>query len=615
MASAEGDDGGPRVTPHDAGDGTEPGREPAERPVTPAEPDPAAARHVPTQLIPSVPTSGAPVGTNAEPLPMISPTSGAPIIRAVAKRPPTALPALGGSDGPSDVPYSARVTADRRRQAAMGVARPVNPGDPSGAIPRPRRSIEGNPPTGRATAPDPRSTGPGPTAPDSPLPSPNPPPSSNPPPPWNPPPTSAGPSRPGNPLTRKPGTAPPPSEDGWTSFGAPPAKPGLWRLPAPDSAPMPQAAAFGKAGADGRSASSRAGEIAMPQLARHAVDEPDGDDRPGAPPRHARPAPATVSEADVVEASIVTEAAAAPPPGKGALLAATSLLPRIVEAEFDGRALPPVLDADSWDDEPPDPIPTDDYLGRRRPARLPLRIWLVVGLVLLGLGAAAVIPQLLSPARDKPTATGPLLGPDTEAPPATSGGELIQPASAGGSTTDSATTHPAGSATTPGSAAPVAPLTTTSTTTQAKPPPAGPPPPPGGGPFSLTLSAIDTHSFQSWQRQDGVCGGSVVLVGAWVGFPAPPGAAPGTLTFSNITVPDTGSYNLAITYAITVGGSRNATITLNGAGVGAGGSFPSACTGTRTVPLNFTKTSGNTIVFSNPSSTAPSIMRIVISKP
>ena len=78
MASADGDDGGPRVDP-DVADAEKPDTGPA-----------IAAPHVPTQQMPLVPTSGAPVGTNAEPLPLINPTSGAPIIRAVARRPPTA---------------------------------------------------------------------------------------------------------------------------------------------------------------------------------------------------------------------------------------------------------------------------------------------------------------------------------------------------------------------------------------------------------------------------------------------------------------------------------------------------------------------------------------------
>src|SRR5215831_14278779 len=79
MASAEGDDGGPPVNPHDAGDGTEPSRERAGRPSTQAGPGPTTAPpapHMPEQKMPLVPTSGAPVGTNAEPLPMINPTSG-----------------------------------------------------------------------------------------------------------------------------------------------------------------------------------------------------------------------------------------------------------------------------------------------------------------------------------------------------------------------------------------------------------------------------------------------------------------------------------------------------------------------------------------------------------
>jgi hypothetical protein len=106
----------------------------------------------------------------------------------------------------------------------------------------------------------------------------------------------------------------------------------------------------------------------------------------------------------------------------------------------------------------------------------------------------------------------------------------------------------------------------------------------------------------------------VVLVGAWDPPTRPVNSAPGTLTFSNITVPAAGTYNIAVTYAITIGGSRTATVTLNGTNLSTP-SFPPACTGSRTISANFTQTTGNTIVFSNPTSTAPSIMRIVISKP
>jgi hypothetical protein len=573
MASADGDDGGPRVEP-DAPNVAEDG------PGT-------AAAHVPTQRMPLVPTSGAPVGTNAEPLPLISPTSGAPIIRAVARRPPTALPALGGTEAPRDVPHSAKVTVDRRRQAAaQGRATPppqaqaqapTGPLDPTTSAPAPGSAQAARGPVapagaqGRATPipanPLDATLNPAGRIPRPRVPGDAPPPSAV---TSSPKPAESRAAAPDNPLqfsgSPRPGPTPL-GDDGWTTFGPPPAKPGLWRLPPPESAPTPEATAFGRTDAP-----AALNADAPPKRARRSESDedaetvPDGpDDRPSGPPRHARPAPATL----------------AAPARTGALLAATSLLPRVVDAtDSEGRVLPPVLDADSWDDEPPEPLLTDDYLGRRRPARLPLRIWLVVGLVLMGLGAAVVVPQLLSPAKDRETVTGPVLGTDNDAPPATSGGELIQPASAGGYT--------------PG-------------TTTTKPPPPAPP-------FSMTLSAVDTHSYQTWQRQDGVCGGSVVLVGAW-DAPRPVGAPAGTLTFSNITVPSTGAYNMVITYAITIGGSRNATITLNGAGVSSGGSFASACTGSRTIPLNFTKTSGNTIVFSNPTSTAPSIMRIVISKP
>src|SRR4029453_6509831 len=61
---------------------------------------------------PAAPTNGPP-----QLLPTLRRDSESPAVRAVARRVASALPALGRDGAPAEVPHSARVTADRRRQA------------------------------------------------------------------------------------------------------------------------------------------------------------------------------------------------------------------------------------------------------------------------------------------------------------------------------------------------------------------------------------------------------------------------------------------------------------------------------------------------------------------
>src|SRR5262245_57803253 len=98
----------------------------------PADP-PDSAR---TEMLPRVPADTEVDSDAATPNP---PVADAPKVRAVARRPATALPALGRSGGPR-LPMSARVTVERRRRAAGG-SPPEAPAD--------------QPPAGSAELPDP----------------------------------------------------------------------------------------------------------------------------------------------------------------------------------------------------------------------------------------------------------------------------------------------------------------------------------------------------------------------------------------------------------------------------------------------------------------------------
>jgi hypothetical protein len=89
-----------------------------------AAPDPAATVST-TQPLPMVRQEGLAPGVVPSPLPP------APSVRAVARRVPSALPAIG-RDEISDVPASARANADRRRRAREAAASTESGVEPDG---------------------------------------------------------------------------------------------------------------------------------------------------------------------------------------------------------------------------------------------------------------------------------------------------------------------------------------------------------------------------------------------------------------------------------------------------------------------------------------------------
>ena len=110
----------------------------------------------------------------------------------------------------------------------------------------------------------------------------------------------------------------------------------------------------------------------------------------------------------------------------------------------------------------------------------------------------------------------------------------------------------------------------------------------------------------------GASGGRIIQnIGAWG---RPPG--PGTLTFNHVAVPSTGTYTITIFYVhpnnepdrqaiVSVSGIEPITVDFVG---------NSACCLTKAV--NVTMTVGeHTIMISNPTAHAPSIDKIVISRP
>ena len=89
-----------------------------------AAPNPAATVST-TQPLPMVRQEGLAPGAVPSPLPP------APSVRAVARRVPSALPAIG-RDEISDVPASSRANADRRRRAREAAAAMESGVEPDG---------------------------------------------------------------------------------------------------------------------------------------------------------------------------------------------------------------------------------------------------------------------------------------------------------------------------------------------------------------------------------------------------------------------------------------------------------------------------------------------------
>jgi hypothetical protein len=244
------------------------------------------------------------------------------------------------------------------------------------------------------------------------------------------------------------------------------------------------------------------------------------------------------------------------------------------------RPGPPVLDADAWEEHGDPDTSVEAYEGRRRASGRSLRMWVVVGLVLLGLGAVVAVPLALVANRG-------------ESAPAAA------PTSRGEPTTDE--TVPGASLVPATGAAPVP-------TTTAKPPPRQTAPA-----FSVTLEA-EARSVQlsgsAWvDDYPGASGGKIVRnVGEWTG-------RPGTVKFT-VTLPATGAYVITIWYVHLDGEqTRSAQISVSGADT-VTRTFTGSSTCCASLALNpITLSEGShTVTIANPTGRAPSIDKISITR-
>jgi hypothetical protein len=545
--------------------------------------DPTAPNAV-TQLVPIVPTPPVPGPRRAasEPVehdPPLSEAGDTAVIRAVARRPATPLPALGGADGPRDAPQS----AGRRRQASGRGPDDTPP-----------------PPTVMAAMAPAETTGPTPSTVTPPVPVP-------------PVPGPPGPARSAGPLPARPvgATVPRPrqpesdtssSGTGSTdtgSSGTGTGSPGLWHLPtAPQPITRPPAT----------------GDASPADPTGIAAGAPEGppsgelvDPRAELPARHLRPEPATFVEPRAISAgnditSTLPLVVVDHPP-----FMADDWLPvdQVTIIPEPVRTLPGKLGTpDSWE-AAPDADPTNaDYLGRRRSTALSPRILVVIALVLLGLGAAIGIPLVVGD--PGPPTAGPGVDGDnfaSDGVPVNNGGELISAASSpGASPTRNATSPAAGGA-------PIGSSATPASSASSTPPPTTAPP---AGFQPLTLNAVAQRAHpQDWGWQlssssiPGCSPAQVILTGRWSTQMV------GTLTFANINVPASGGYFMTVKFN-DGDGPRSEDIRVNNASINTAGTFPAGCD-TRKLPISLNQGSANTISFANQNAKGITVLQIVIS--
>lgn len=274
------------------------------------------------------------------------------------------------------------------------------------------------------------------------------------------------------------------------------------------------------------------------------------------------------------------------------------------------RSGPVALPADSWDAPPALP---DQTALRRRAGRPPTRVLVAVGAVLAALLAAATLPFLLG--ADTPTAAPAAAGLPTAldeplrisadssavATTSVSGGPLSGGPVAGGPIASAAAVPPAGPASQPGAQ--------TSAALQPGPPSN---PAPAFGPIVFEAeSGTRTGSAAIWDGYPSASGGQLVRnIGNW-------GGTPGTLRINNVNIPTNGSYTITI-FSVHPDGERNrsATVTVSGnAALNVAFTGDENCCQAK-VLSNITIAAGtHTITIANPTGHAPSIDRVVISRP
>ena len=268
------------------------------------------------------------------------------------------------------------------------------------------------------------------------------------------------------------------------------------------------------------------------------------------------------------------------------------------------RAGPTAIAEDSWNDSAL-PVLAGVGIGGRHVRASSRRVWVVVVAVLIGLGAIAAVPFVLTAGPEPaPQAVPDQLPTELDEPPAGFVPEPIVVISPEPLSTGRAATPKPTSTRTPTANATQAAQTTPN-------PPAPPPPPPF---TTLTIEAESGQLTGSAWVSDGysatASGGLIVRnLGNW-------GGTPGTLTLNEIVFPNQANYTVTIhfvhpngetnrTAQVTVSGV--ATVTVNFTAQNNGCCFAQAVTinipaGTRSIR------------FENPTGHAPSIDKVVITR-
>ena len=240
------------------------------------------------------------------------------------------------------------------------------------------------------------------------------------------------------------------------------------------------------------------------------------------------------------------------------------------------RPGPAMLDADSWEEHAELEATVETYEGRRRAGGSAVRMWVVLGVVLAGLGAVIAIPLALVANRHH---SGPQATATTAGEPTADG------------TTPAVTLVPATGA----AGAPTTPPPTTRST------------------FSVTLEAEGPGTVLSGSARvdeyPGASGGEIVRnVGRWNGNP-------GSIRWS-VTLPAAGPYVITIWYVLSDSEhTRSAQISVSGVDT-VTRSFSGnsdCCSSLSLSPMNLAAGS-HTVTIGNPSGHAPSIDKIVIAR-
>ncbi len=319
---------------------------------------------------------------------------------------------------------------------------------------------------------------------------------------------------------------------------------------------------------------------------------PDTGDDPSAPPP-----PRAVGAAPVVSRPNVAETVDGPATPGTAVVLAPRRSADIV------RAGPTVIAEDSWD-EPPPAMPDESNADGRRSQLPSRRVWVALVAVLIGLGAVIGVPFVLSSQPGTPPAVA-VDGSPTELdepPPGFVPSSAYLQSPAPMSTGDSATRAPSAS---PAPAAPPTQGQAANPTVQSTNPPEVPPFAP------LTVEAetgTTTGSAHIWENYQGTGVNLVRNLGNW-------GGTPGTLTLNGIVFPNDAEFTITIHYVHPDGETnRSAVVAVSGADpVTVNFVGNSNCCLTTAVSIAI-PAGTRSITFSNPTSHAPSIDKVIISR-